>query len=262
MDPEKENQSDESVTSEGITSRPPLPESIPTPQTPTSPAPRRAHRPNPDSPRKTKGPQYKNPPQKAPGSDAPGSDAPQADQVKRSTKLLQGSTSPKPLLSKPAYTAAQKKDMVKKAAPYLQMASAFVAAQIIKDPVELENQIFVMSEAESKAIVTPAVSIMARHQIGADALGDNDLSDAIAMGVALVAYVGAGFKDRKILKEMRQGQPLESYQDAAEEVRSSPSTPTAPQNLIQDTLDLAQAEEAASLSQMNYLKRFLPQGLQ
>ena len=245
------NPSDENATLEGTSS--PLPSSeLPQPETPTAPSssPKKA------SKLKKKGPRYKKPPSAAQGSSAGSNAANPGPTVKPNGKLSPGSTK-NSLIEKPAYTAAQKKSMAKKGATYLQGASAFVAMKVVSDPDELQHGLFVMTEEEALNIATPAASILARHSVGAEVLGDTDLGDGISLGLAFVKYVSDNLKDRKILRESRAAHyAAQNVANTEEEVRSSPSA-TAQPDLIQATAEEAEAQP----SQMDYLKKFLPSGL-
>lgn len=161
--------------------------------------------------------------------------------------------------------------MVKRAAPYLQIGSVLAAQRILRDPVELAHGLFIMTEKESEAIAKPAISILARHQIGAEVLGDTDTSDAISLALAFVEYVSNNLKDRKILRAQYAPAyaPAEET-DPGQEVRSTPPAPATdawPQ-YPDSEMSLRRGENAeqdASIigpeSQMNYLSKFLPAGL-
>lgn len=152
--------------------------------------------------------------------------------------------------------------MAKKAAEYLQIGSALAAQRLVSDPVEVHHGLFIMTEEESQKITTPAVSMLARHQVGGEVLGDNDLADAISLALAFVKYLSGNFKDRQTLRAQYAPAFSEDNQvkDPNQEVRSSPAGHPA-----EEPLDTATQGDAAQIdpeSQLNYLRGFVRPGLQ
>lgn len=270
MDPTSEKSPNGPETSEDTLLSPPFSESAPTqdppaiqPAAPSSP--KRSHKKKATAKKKgSKAPKFKQP-SAAQDSLNGSSENPEPSEPKIGHSSKE-STSEKPFFDKPVYTAEQKREMVKRAAPYVQIGSAIIAQRIVRDPIELEHGLFIMTEKESQKIAKPVVSILARHQVGAEALGDTDSSDVISLVLALGAYVSDNLKDRKILRA-QYGNTLASMEETSpiQEVRTSPSA-AAPEEAFEDPADdVGPGHDAAEItpeSQMHYLRGFVRPVLQ
>lgn len=241
MDTSQQNQNPEnpsSGTSEGSSPPPPSPES------PIQEAPiqtKRSHK------RKMTGPSFKKTPAGArpssPGANVAPPESPQSGNGSSKESF-------KNPFTKSGYTAEQKKAMREKIAMGAGIASHVVASRIVTDPLEQERQLFVMTEKQTQNVAKPVVSILSRHEMGSEVLGDSDLSDYIMLGVAIVGYVIANIQERAALAQARaQMHAFEPETQQQEPARASKSQ--------EENAPLASTQSPKGDSLMGYLENVL-----